>query len=123
LESRPDLRAALGGVKLAQDTQALAYSNRARDVTGEVEYDRAGDINAVGFGFSIELPIHDRNQGNIAHSKVAVVQANETEAQARTTVLTDVVNAFAAFQASDKLVSLFQSGYLAQAQQSLETTT
>jgi outer membrane protein, heavy metal efflux system len=123
LESRPDLRAAEGGVKLAQDTQALAYGNRARDITGEVEYDRAGDFNAVGFGFSIELPFHDRNQGNIAHSKVAVVQANETEAQARTTVLTDVVNAFAAFQASEHLLSLFQSGYLNQAQQSLDTTT
>lgn len=123
LESRPDLRAAQGGVKLAQDTQALAYSNRARDVTGEVEYDRAGDFNAVGFGLSIELPFHDRNQGNIAHSKVAVVQANETEAQARTAVVTDVVNAFAAFQASEKLLSLFQSGYLNQAQQSLDTTT
>ena len=60
-----------GGVKLAQDTQALAFSNRARDVTGEVEYDRAGPLNAVGFGVSIDLPFHDRNQGNIAHSKVA----------------------------------------------------
>jgi outer membrane protein, heavy metal efflux system len=123
LATRPDLRAAQVGVKLAQDTEALAYGNRARDVTGEVEYDRAGDFNAVGFGFSIELPFHDRNQGNIAHSKVAVIQANEIEVQARTTVLTDVVNAFAAFQAADKLVSLFQSGYLTQAQQSLDTTT
>ena len=123
LATRPDLRAAQVGVKLAQDTEALAYGNRARDVTGEVEYDRAGDFNAVGFGFSIELPFHDRNQGNIAHSKVAVIQANEIEAQARTTVVTDVVNAFAAFQAADKLVSLFQSGYLTQAQQSLDTTT
>jgi outer membrane protein, heavy metal efflux system len=123
LASRPDFLAAQGSVKLAHDTEALAYGNRARDVTGEVEYDRAGDINAFGFGFSIELPFHDRNQGNIAHSKVAVIQANETEAQARTTVLTDVVNAVAAFQASEKLVSLFQSGYLNQAQQSLEVTT
>jgi len=123
LATRPDIRAAQVGVKLAQDTEALAYGNRARDVTGEVEYDRAGDFNAVGFGFSIELPFHDRNQGNIAHSKVAVIQANEIEAQARTTVVTDVVNAFAAFQAADKLVSLFQSGYLTQAQQSLDTTT
>jgi outer membrane protein, heavy metal efflux system len=123
LQSRPDLRAAQSGVKLAEHTQDLAYSNRARDITGEVEYDRAGDFNAVGFGFSIELPFHDRNQGNIAHSKVGIVQAAETEAQARTTVVTDVVNAYSAFQASDKLLSLFQSGYLSQAQQSLDVTT
>jgi cobalt-zinc-cadmium efflux system outer membrane protein len=123
LSARADLLAAQAGVKLAEDTQALAYGNRARDITGEVEYDRAGDFNAVGFGFSIELPIHDRNQGNIAHATVAIKQAQETQAQARTTVLGDVANAFAAFQASEKVLSLFQSGYLEQARQSLDVTT
>jgi len=123
LASRPDLLAAQRGVKLAEDTRALAYGNRARDITGEVEYDRAGDFNALGFGFSIELPIHDRNQGNIAHSIVAVNQAAEAEAQARTVVVTDVVNAFAAFQTNEKVLSLFDSGYLKQAQQSLDIST
>jgi cobalt-zinc-cadmium efflux system outer membrane protein len=123
LESRADLLAAQASVKLAQDTQTLAYGNRARDVTGEVEYDRAGSLNALGFGFSIELPIHDRNQGNIAHSQWALAQAVETEAQTRSAVLTDVVNAFAALQQNERVLSLFQSGYLAQAQQSLDVTT
>jgi cobalt-zinc-cadmium efflux system outer membrane protein len=123
LAARPDLLAAHESVTLAQDTQALAYGNRARDVTGEVEYDRAGNINALGFGFSIELPIHDRNQGNIAHSKWALAQATETETQTRTTVLTDVANAFAGLQASERVIGLFQSGYLNQAQQSLDITT
>jgi cobalt-zinc-cadmium efflux system outer membrane protein len=123
LASRPDLLAAQGSVKLAEDTQALAYSNRARDLTAEVEYDRAGPLNGLGFGLSIPLPFHDRNQGNIAHSKVALFQATETEIQARTTVVTDVVIAFAAFQSNEKVLGLFQSGYLNQAQQSLDITT
>jgi cobalt-zinc-cadmium efflux system outer membrane protein len=123
LALRPDLLAAQGSVKLAQDTQALAISNRARDVTGEVEYDRAGSFNALGFGFSIDLPFHDRNQGNIAHSTVAVRQATELEAAARTAVLSDVAAAFATFQNSEKVLALFQSGYLDQAQQSLDVAT
>jgi cobalt-zinc-cadmium efflux system outer membrane protein len=123
LAARPDLLAAQSGVKLAEDTQALAYGNRARDITAGVEYDRAGPLNAVGFSISVDLPIHDRNQGNIAHSKIAVTQANEAEAQARSAVLTDVISAYAAFQTNEKVVSLFQSGYLAQAQQSLDVTT
>jgi len=123
LASRSDLLAAQGSVKLAEDTQALAYSNRARDLTGDVEYDRTGPLNGLGFGFSIDLPFHDRNQGNIAHSKVGLLQATETEAQTRTAVLTDVATAFAAFQSSEKVVALFQSGYLNQAQQSLDVTT
>ena len=123
LAARPDLLAAQSSLKLAQDTQALAYANRARDVTGEVEYDRFGDSHALGFGFSIDLPIHDRNQGNIAHSEVAIRQSVENEAQSRTAVLTDVVNAYAQLQSSEKVVSLYQSGYLEQARQSLEITT
>ena len=122
LATRPDLLAAQQSLKLAQDTVALAFANRARDVTGEVEYDRAGDFNALGFGISIELPFHDRNQGNIAHSQIAVRQAVESEIQARTSVLTDVVTAYATFQTSEKVVALYQSGYLDQARQSLETT-
>jgi outer membrane protein, heavy metal efflux system len=123
LAARPDLQAAQGSVRLAQDTQALAISGRTRDVTGEVEYDRAGPLNGLGFGFSIDLPFHDRNQGNIARSRVAVRQATEIEADARSAVLSDVANAFAAFQNSEKVLALFQSGYLDQARQSLDITT
>jgi cobalt-zinc-cadmium efflux system outer membrane protein len=123
LALRPDLLAAQGSLKLAEDTQALAYSNRARDLTGEVEYDRTGPLNGLGFGLAIALPFHDRNQGNIAHTKVAVTQATELEAFARSTVLTDVVNAYATFQTSEKVVALYQSGYLDQAKQSLDITT
>ncbi|HWF86960.1 MAG TPA: TolC family protein [Vicinamibacterales bacterium] len=123
LATRPDLLAAQSGVKLAQDTQSLAYSNRARDVVGGVEYDRAGPLNAVGFSLSVDLPFHDRNQGNIAHSKVAVTQSQEVEAQAVSTVQTDVVTAFATMQANERVLALYQSGYLDQAKQSLDITT
>ncbi|HEX3704396.1 MAG TPA: TolC family protein [Vicinamibacterales bacterium] len=123
LASRPDLLAAQSSVKLAQDTQSLAYSNRARDITGGVEYDRAGPLNAVGFSIGVDIPIHDRNQGNIAHSKVAVTQAEELRAQAVSTVQTDVQTAFAGLQASERVLSLYQTGYLEQAKQSLDITT
>jgi cobalt-zinc-cadmium efflux system outer membrane protein len=123
LAARPDFGAAQTGVTLAQHTQALAFADRARDLTGGVEYDRAGSLNGFGFSLSIELPFHDRNQGNIAHSKVAITQAMELEAFARSTVLTDVVTAYATFQTSEKVVALYESGYLDQAKQSLDITT
>jgi len=123
IATRPDLLAAQSGVKLAQDTQALAYSNRARDVVGGVEYDRAGPLNAVGFSISVDLPFHDRNQGNIAHSKVALTQAQELQAQADSTVRTDVLTAFSTLQANERVLSLYQTGYLDQAKQSLDITT
>jgi cobalt-zinc-cadmium efflux system outer membrane protein len=123
LQSRPDLQAALGSVKLAQDGVTLEYGNRSRDLTGEVEYDRVGTLNSIGFGLSIELPFHDRNQGNIAHSEVALKQAGHLVESARTAVLTDVANAWSSYQSSLKTVMLFQGGYLQKAKDSLDIST
>lgn len=115
LTERPDLQAAQSAVRLANDTVTLAYGNRARDLTWESEYKRNGTINGVGFGLSIEIPIHDRNQGEIARSKVAARQAVVAAEAVQIGVLTDVRSAFAGYATSDQVVSLFESGYLKQA--------
>jgi outer membrane protein, heavy metal efflux system len=120
LTARPDLRAAEVNTKLAGSTVALARANRARDLTLETEYDRNGPVNGVGVGMAIEIPVHDRNQGEIARSQFALAQARESESAARFAVLTDVVNAHAAFSTNEKVVSLYESGYREQARQSRE---
>ncbi|MDE3155832.1 MAG: TolC family protein [Acidobacteriota bacterium] len=120
LASRPDYQAARTGLKLAQDSETLEYANRVRDYTGEVEYQHNQDVSGFGFGVSVDLPIHDRNQGNIAHAKVAVQQATEAEAATRIGVITDVDNAYANLQTSDEVASLYESGYLKQARDSLD---
>ncbi len=120
LLSRPDYQAAQSAVKLANDTVTLAYGNRARDLTFGGEYKRNGPVNGLGAGLAIEIPIHDRNQGEIARSKVAVNQAMEAADATRFGVLTDVRSAYAGFNTNEKVVSLFESGYLDQATQSRE---
>ena len=123
LESRPDVLAAQAGVRLAEDTVTLEQSNRARDVTGLADYTHLGPDNTFDLGVSFELPFHDRNQGNIAHSRIAVQQASAAEAAARFTAVTDVVTAYAAYETNLKVLSLYQSGYLEQARKSLDITT
>jgi outer membrane protein, heavy metal efflux system len=120
LAARPDLAAARNAVKLANDTVALAYSNRARDLTWEVEYKRNGMVNGVGFGGAIEIPIHNRNQGEIVRSRFGARQAQEIQAATRAGALTDVVNAYAGFRTNDQVVRLFETGYLDQATKSRE---
>lgn len=120
LANRPDLRGAQSVIKLADDTVTLAYGNRARDVTVEAEYKRNGPVNGVGFGASIEIPIHDRNQGEIARSQFAARQSRELEAAARVAVLTDVRNAYEAYRNSEQVATLYESGYLDQARDSRE---
>jgi cobalt-zinc-cadmium efflux system outer membrane protein len=122
VRSRPDFLAAQSAVQLANDTVTLAYGDRARDLTVESEYKRAGTTNGVGFGFSIEIPIHDRNQGEIARSKAAASQAIEAAEATRIGVLTDVRSSYAAYETSEEVTSLYESGYLSQATQSRETS-
>lgn len=120
LQSRADYQAARSGVALAQSTVALEKSNRARDVEGDIDYSHTGPDNTMGVGFAIDLPIHDRNQGNIAKSEVLLRQANASEEAAKYLVITDVLNAYAAWQTNQQIVALYESGYLKQADQSLE---
>jgi cobalt-zinc-cadmium efflux system outer membrane protein len=115
LDTRPDLQSAHTGVKLANDTVSLAFGNRARDWTFSGDYANSNGSNGVGASFSMELPIHDRNQGEIARSQSAVRQSIETESSTRVGVLTDVVNAYFALQSDEEIVVLYESGYLKQA--------
>ncbi len=120
--ARPDLLAARANTKLAGSSAELAKANRVRDITWEAEYDRTGPVNGLGFGLSIEIPIHDRNQGEIARTQVAIRQAQESESASRVGVLTDVVNAYAALRTNEQVVSLYESGYLQQASQSRDVS-
>jgi cobalt-zinc-cadmium efflux system outer membrane protein len=118
LENRPDLQAAKTNVKLANDTVSLAFGNRVKDWTVSGDYTNQGATNGVGGSFSIDLPIHDRNQGEIARSQAAVKQAAESESSTQVSVRTDVVNAYYGLKTADEIVGLFEGGYLNQATQS-----
>ena len=120
LETRADLLAARSGVTLAQNTLALENSNNSRDVTGGIDYTHVGPSNTLGVSAGFDLAIHDHNQGNIAKSEVQVRQATQSELATRYLVLTDVVNAYAGWQTAQKVVALYESGYLDQAKQSLD---
>lgn len=124
LGMRPDLQAAHTGVMLANDTVSLAYGNRARDWTwaGDYGYQSPGQ-QGVGVSFSVDLPIHDRNQGEIARSQAAVRQSIESESSTKVGVQTDVVNAYYGLKSDEEIVDLYESGYLKQASDSRDISS
>jgi cobalt-zinc-cadmium efflux system outer membrane protein len=115
---RPDLLAAKQGVTAAGSQYDLAKANRARPLTTTFDYTHVSALNALGFTASIEVPIFDRNQGEIARTHHAVTQAQENRTTAEQTVMTDVANAYEAFRTADEVVRLYESGYLKNAQDS-----
>ena len=118
LKLRPDLMAAQQGVTAAQSQFHLAKANGKRDLTTTLDYTHVADINSLGFALSIEIPIFDRNQGEIARTHYAISQAEETSSAASETVMTDVANAYQGVEISAQVVDLYTSGYLKQASDS-----
>jgi cobalt-zinc-cadmium efflux system outer membrane protein len=118
LQLRPDLLAAKQGVTAADSQYRLARANGKRDFTGQFSYTHVSGLNNGSLFGSIEIPIFDRNQGEIARTHVAITQAQESEKAASDQVLTDVQNAYAAVQTSAEVVQLYESGYLKEAQES-----
>jgi outer membrane protein, heavy metal efflux system len=118
LQNRPDLRAAQQGVAAANSQHALQQAIGKRDITGEINYTHIGYLNDVSLFGQMQMPIFDRNQGEIARAAYAVTQAQEQERFANGQVLTDVRDAFENLRTNDQVVGLYRSGYLDEAQQS-----
>jgi len=117
LATRPDLRAAQQGVTAANSQFELAKANGKRDVTGQINYTHVADLSSISLFGQIQIPIFDRNQGEIARTKFVITQAQETEKAASDQVLTDVEDAYDGLQSNNQIIQLYRSGYLDEAQQ------
>ena len=120
VDHRPDLRAAIQGVVAANSQHDLAIAYGKRDPTLEAVYTHTGGMGSVSTFFSMEIPIFNRNQGEIARTKFAVTQAEELRRVAEETVEGDVAGAFEGVRANDQIVRLYRSGYLDESKLSLD---
>jgi outer membrane protein, heavy metal efflux system len=118
LRSRPDLLAAQQGVIAARSQEELAEANGKRDLTASFDYSHVAATNTGAVFFNIQLPIFDRNQGEIARTRFAITQSQELANEASQQVLTDVVDAYSALRTNDEIIQLYRTGYLEQAKQS-----
>jgi outer membrane protein, heavy metal efflux system len=118
LRERPDFRAAQFGITAAQSQILLAKANAKVDVNGTYDFTHVSGENTASLFVNFELPIFNRNQGEIARTRYALTQAQEQQQSASDTVLSDVASAYEAVRSNDEVVELYTSGYLKQAQDS-----
>ena len=83
LKERPDFRAAELGITAAQSQYLLAKANGKVDVNGTYDISHVSGETTGSVFASFELPIFNRNQGEIARTNYALAQAKE----ARTFIL------------------------------------
>ncbi len=118
LKRRPDLLAAQQGITAAQSQYQLARANGKRDLTTTMDYTHVSALNSSSFIFNIEIPVFNRNQGEIARTRYAITQSEENARAVTDQAMTDVANAYEAVKTNEKIVQLYVSGYLKQAQDS-----
>jgi outer membrane protein, heavy metal efflux system len=118
LQLRPDLLAAIQGVRAAQSQIALAKANGKVDLTAGLAYSHVSDESSMSANFSIPMAIFDRNQGEIARTGFALTQSQQNAEAASDVVLTDVRSNYEAFSTDKKILQLYLSGYLKRAQDS-----
>jgi cobalt-zinc-cadmium efflux system outer membrane protein len=118
LRERPDYQAAELGVTAARSQISLAKANAKVDVNGTYDFSHVASETTGSIFVGFDLPIFNRNQGEIARTGYALTQAEEQQQAASDTVLSDVANAYEAVRSNDEVVQLYTSGYLKQAQDS-----
>jgi cobalt-zinc-cadmium efflux system outer membrane protein len=118
LRERPDFRAAELGVTAAQSQISLAKANAKVDVNGTYNFTHVAGESTASLFVNFELPIFNRNQGEIARTNYALTQAQEQQLSASDTVLADVANAYEAVKSNDEVVQIYVSDYLKETQES-----
>ncbi len=111
LAARPDYVAARQGVTLADANVKLADAGGTTDPTLGGEYERSATYNTAGFQISIPLRIFDHNQGEKERTRFEAQSARFTEIAARNQVLSDVDEAWAAYEAALDLAKRYNSHY------------
>jgi cobalt-zinc-cadmium efflux system outer membrane protein len=115
LAARPDYRAAQQSVLVADANVKLADANGTTDPTLDAGYTRSGTYNSVGFYVSIPLRIFDRNQGEKQATRFTAQADRFSEIAARSQVLSDVDQAWAAYESAQRLAERYNTHYVQEA--------
>ncbi len=115
LTARPDLRAAEQQVQANDAATRLAIANGKADPTVGAEYEHSGRESTFGLNLNLPLRVYDRNQGEKARTRYEAESSRLLLTAARNQVVSDVDQAYAAYQAASVQTARYRDKYLAEA--------
>jgi outer membrane protein, heavy metal efflux system len=138
LRVRPDLQAARLGEELGTARTNLARANAIPNVAGSVRYSRSKGIvdlpgplngstfasdqgNELTFGVSVDIPVFNRNQGEIAAATGERLQATWTREFLESTVRRDVAVAYRKYRAAAESLVVYSTQILPRAEDNLRS--
>ncbi|MBX0335409.1 TolC family protein [Pontibacter sp. HSC-14F20] len=104
----PAVRVAVSDLRVSEAEHTLERTMRVPDLRFNTNYDRGGNIllNFIGFGVAMDLPVFDRNKGNIRAAQARVQQSKHLHALRVNKAQNEVVKAFNDYQ---QLADFYQS--------------
>ena len=134
---RADLQAAKIGEQLGSARIDLARANAVPNIAGSVKYSQNRRItnfppvlrvnpfpqndNALTFGVSVDIPLFNRNQGEIASTTGEKVQATRQREFLESTIKRDVAVAYRKYRAAAETLVLYSTQILPRAQDNLRS--
>jgi cobalt-zinc-cadmium efflux system outer membrane protein len=95
-ENRPDLKLQKLQTDFFAKTLSLERAKRVPDITLSANYDRYAGLwkDYVGFGLSFDLPVFNRNQGDIKIARLSMEQSKQLEQKIQNEVLNEISEAY-----------------------------
>ena len=136
LTQRADLQAAKLAEEIGSARINLANANAVPNVAGSVKYSNKNQIfdfpaafggnvnkrdNELTFGVSIEIPVFNRNQGEIAAATGEKIQAARTREFLETAVKRDVAVAYRKYRAAAEQLVIYTTQILPRSEENLKS--
>lgn len=124
-ENRPEILLNRNLEKQSQKRLEIEKAERVPDLTLGVDYDRAGNImpNFVGFGLSLDLPIFDRNKGNIKEAEIDIQLAKLDSQSKQNEITNTIIEAFRNYYDAQELYGNIEADYETELDNLLEAYT
>ncbi len=112
-ENRPDYKLALLEEEYSNKLLSYEKAQRIPDLTFGVNYDRNGNtmLDFVGFGVSFDLPVFNRNKGNITKAKLQIENAKVQKEQTLLTIENEIFLAYKSLQQAIDFVKSIEPDY------------
>jgi cobalt-zinc-cadmium efflux system outer membrane protein len=90
-------------------------------VTPQVEYQRIGPDNTIGFGISVPIRIFDRNQGEVARTRAETQRVDAAREALAVQILSEVDGALTALRTERQKLDLLRDVYLPKVRRARDT--
>lgn len=112
-ENRSDYKLALLQEEYSNKLLSYEKAQRIPDMTFGVNYDRNGNtmLDFVGFGVSFDLPVFNRNKGNITKAKLQIENAKVQKEQTVLTIENEIFLAYKSLQQAIDFVKNIEPDY------------